>query len=247
MNPTLEEHNPSKTKHPRLLKRISVTVLCLILLASLAAAAFWLYLRSDSFNRFVGDRVKAKLLEYGLRGEIGDFGISLDANTARMTDLKIYNLQTGQLIATVKSLEITLKIRDLYALRLSREVALDKLALDGAELFVEIDERGRSNLEGVHKALPKSDPITIDSTGLSASLTGSAIHIKDSLRKANAQLTGIEAKAQPLVDNPKVIQLLCKAAEGKLDYQGREAKLESLDLASRISETGADLDRAILK
>src|SRR5262245_50660211 len=174
MNPTPQERTPSETKRPRWLKRIAISLICLILLAGFASITLWFYLRSDSFNRYVADRVKAKLLEFGLRGEIGDFGISLDAHAARMKDLKIYNQQSGQLIATVKSLEITLKIRDLYALKLSREVALEELSLAGTELFIEIDEQGRTNLDGVRNNPPKSETITFDTNRFLSSLEGGA-------------------------------------------------------------------------
>ena len=49
------------------------------------------------------EEIKKKLTEFGLRSEIGNFGFAWDSETARLKNLKVYNQQTGQLIATNNS------------------------------------------------------------------------------------------------------------------------------------------------
>ncbi len=95
MNPTPTENTPipSRAKWPR---RLLIAAVCLSLLAGLVAAGAWFYLRSERFNRYVAEQTKAKLGEYGVRAEIGGFGFSLDAQTAKLDDIALYNQQTGQ-------------------------------------------------------------------------------------------------------------------------------------------------------
>src|SRR5215211_5133290 len=131
MNPTSSEQTSMSSNSPRWRKRVFITLLGLLLLGGVVVLSAWLWLRSEKFNQLVAGEIKAKLIEYGLRGEIGSFGFAWNSQTARLKDLKIYNQQTNQLVASVKSLELQTEIQDLYALKLSREVTLKKLLLDG--------------------------------------------------------------------------------------------------------------------
>src|ERR671938_63388 len=51
---------------------------------------------------------------------------------------------------------VTVRVRDLYAFSLKRNVDLESLELDGLELWVTFDEHGRSNFANLR--LPEPDP-----------------------------------------------------------------------------------------
>ncbi|MGH9840689.1 MAG: translocation/assembly module TamB domain-containing protein, partial [Blastocatellia bacterium] len=242
--PSENKSTPPRANWP---KRFLIVAACLLLIAGIVAIGAWFYLRSERFNRFVADQIKAKLPEYGLRGEIGDFGITLDENRARLKDLKIYNQQTGQLVATLKGADISVRIPDLYALKLSREVEIEKIALDGLDLYVEIDEKGRTNFEGLRIPPPISKAITFDTRRLLTSVSNGAIHFKDRLHRIEADLAGLKADAQPASENPEIIKLLSSATAGRFSYEGREVKLTALDLAARVSAKGAEVESLALE
>lgn len=229
------------------LKRIAITLLCLILLTTLLAGGLWLYLRSENFNRFVAAQIKSKLPEYGLRGEIGNFGISLRANQARLKDLQIYNQQTGQPIAFIKEIDITLRVPDLYALKLSREVILDKITVNGLEVFVEVDEQGKTNFEGLHAATSKSTTVSMDTSGLTTRISGGVVHFSDRLRKISAELKELSAEAAPVAGARDAIQLQCSAGQGDLAIDKRPARLDSLSLRARLLPTSADIEEISVK
>jgi outer membrane protein assembly complex protein YaeT len=213
------------------------------LLIALLALVGWFYIRSESFNRYIAEQVKAKLKEYGLRGEIGGTEVSLGDQTAQLRDFKIYNDQSGQLIASIKRIELIAQIRDPYALRLSREIALKKLNLDGLDFYIDIDEQGRTNLEGLREAPSEPGALTFDYSQMFAALTGGAIHVKDRSRKIEADLTNLNANAQPQSQNPAVIGLQLDGGSGRLSFEGRETKIEKLEVAGRVSGTGAEIER----
>ncbi|HEY7179955.1 MAG TPA: hypothetical protein VIC84_00990, partial [Blastocatellia bacterium] len=124
------------------------SLLALLILAGV------LYVRTGRLNRFVSGRVVEALSEYGLRAEIGNFNITWGAQAAKIGDVKIYNQQTGQLIATVDRAEMKVQIRELFALRLRREIIFKRLELTNLNLRIDVDEQGRSNLRGLHPAPP---------------------------------------------------------------------------------------------
>lgn len=230
---------------PRWRKRVFITVLGLILLGGIVVLSAWLWLRSEKFNQFVAGEIKAKLIEYGLRGEIGSFGFAWNTQTARLKDLKVYNQQTNQLVASVKSLELETEIQDLYALKLSREVTLRKLTLDGVEVFVEIDEQGKSNLDGVHNAPPKSKTITFNSTNLLAGLTGT-VHFKDRQRKIETDLGELKLTAQLSPQTPDSVALHLLANASRASFEGREININKLDLTAHVAQSGVEVEQVYL-
>ena len=228
-------------------KRFLLLSAALLLLLALAGLVVWQYLRSENFNQYVVAQIKAKLLEFGLRGEVGGFGISWDSRTARLRDVKVYNQQTGQLVATLKSAIITGDMRDPFAPKLSRELVFSKLELDGAELFYEVDEQGRTNLDGLRNAPSTSKALTFDTTQLLTSLANGAIHIKDRQHNLSADITQLQATAQPLPQNAQTMNIRLNTTSGNVRYQDRQAALKELSLAARVNDAGADIESLALK
>src|SRR4029453_9340070 len=137
---------PWYSRHRRLL-RIGLGVFSLLALLVLAGL---LYVRTGRINRFISSQVVEALSQYGLRAEIGNFDITWGIQTAKIGDIKIYNQQTGQLIATIDRAEMEVQIREPFALQLRREIIFKRLGLTNLNLQIDIDEQGRSNLRGLH-------------------------------------------------------------------------------------------------
>ncbi len=185
--------------------------------------------------------------DYGLRSEIGGTKISLKAQTARLSDFKIFNDETGQLIASLKLVEVDVDIREPYALSLSREIVLKSLNLEGVDLYLEIDEQGRANIKRLRSARSPKERITVDYSQLLATITDSAIHVKDRARRIETDLTGIRIAARPHAAAPVTMALQLEGAGGRLSYQNRETAIDKLSLAGYISEEGARFDHLNLK
>ena len=219
-----------------------IAVLCLLAAAALAGVGAWHWLRSDGFNRYVAEEIKKSLTEFGLRGEVGSFGFAWDSETARLKDLKVYNQQTGQLIASVKSIEVKTHIRDLYAPKLSREIEIQTINVDGAEIFVELDEQGRSNLAGIHEAPPKSQTIKFDTSKLLTALTNAAIHFKDRQHNIAADLTRLSVEAQPTAA-AQTFNLKLATDSGRVAVEGRETPINKLSLTATASANAVAVER----
>src|SRR5882672_25609 len=157
---------------PSRLKRLIFIIAAATLIVGTFAFAVWVYIRSENFNNYVAGEIKSKLREFGLRAEIGSFGISWNTQTARLRDLKIYNERTNQLVATIGRLNTLIEISDPLALETSREIVIKNVEGEGADFHYEIDRQGRTNLDGVHYVPPKSEAITLDMTRMVALIYG---------------------------------------------------------------------------
>ena len=132
---TLSIQRPWYARRKRLLW-IGLSVFSLLALFVLAGL---LYVRTGRLNRYIASQVVEALSEYGLRVEIGNFNISWSFQTANIGDIKIYNQQTGQLIATIGQAEMKVQIREPFALRLRREVIFERLELTNPNLRIDVD------------------------------------------------------------------------------------------------------------
>ena len=218
-------------------RQLLVGLGCLFIIICLLFAGLYFKL-----NRFLANQVVDALGEYGLRTEIGNLDLDWRRWTAILSNIKIYNQQTGQLIATVEQAEMLVQIPDPFALRLSREIIFKRLGLNNVNLLLDVDEQGRSNIQGLHPP-PPSPPgwITLDFSSLNGVLKNGRLEINDRARGIEGELGNLQADAQPLPGGTKVAGQLTTGG-GRFRYQGREMSIDGLELRGNAGETGAEID-----
>lgn len=223
-------------------KRLAAGGLVFFLLLVVIAISVLYYIRSGRINTYIVGQVQTALKEYGLRADVGGLDIAWGIRTAKVSDVKIYNEQTGKLIASIDQATLVLEIPNPFALRLQREVIFKRLDLKNLQTYVEIDEQGLSNFSGIHQPPPSAPSrITFDFSSLVAAIDEGAVHVKDKAHNLEGDLAKLKMNAQPIAGESR-INLQFSAGEGRLSYEGRETTLDSLDLAARLGETGAEVD-----
>ncbi|HKP86933.1 MAG TPA: translocation/assembly module TamB domain-containing protein [Blastocatellia bacterium] len=242
--PEPPEPNPTwAARHKKLL--ISGGVILLLILGLVLGGVY--YIRSGRLNRYISGQVQTALADYGMRAEIGELDISWSARRAKANNVKLYNQETGQLIATLDSVGILLDIPAPFALRLRREVIFKRVDLDNLQAYVELDAQGRSNFSGLHAAPPNAPGrITFDFSGLVGTLTSGTLHINDQLHQIVGEVTNLQGTAQPLPDG-SAINLQFNTGASPLRYEGRDTGLDVLDLAARVGNDGVTIDRFNLR
>src|SRR5262245_46196201 len=239
--PSIEQPRNARRKRLLWIGFGAFSLLALLVLAGL------LYVRTGRLNRFISSQVVEALAEYGLRAEIGNFNIAWGAQTANIGDIKIYNQQTGQLIATIDRAEMKVQISEPFAVQLRREIIFKRLELTNLNLRIDVDEQGRSNLQGLRQA-PTQAPsrLNFDFSSLTAAIRGGAAQISDRSRKIEGNLGNIELNAQPLPGGETVRGRLTTCG-GRLRYEGREISLEGLDLLVTGGAAGAQIEKFALR
>ncbi len=245
---------PSDTQLPPQQARPKRKVLLWVALGSLvlllAAGLYgWNYYRSGKLNRYVATEIEAALKEYGVRAEIGGFELSNRIRTATLRNLKFYNQQTGQLIATIDRAEVQLAIVDPFALRLRRVVNFQRLDLEGVDLQIELDENGKSNFDGLHQAPPRAPSrITFDFENLVGEIKKGQLHFNDKQHNLQAELPDLRAVITPLHDfgSPSISAQLT-TLNGSLTHLDRRLAINTIEFNGRLSETGAEIKQALLR
>src|SRR5215467_11033736 len=100
---------PRRFTRRRLLVYSALGLIAFVLIAVLLGL---LYLRSDRFNRYVTIEIEKALEAYGLRAEIGGLEPGRGFRKFTLRNVKLFNLQTDQLIATIDRATVSFTIRD---------------------------------------------------------------------------------------------------------------------------------------
>lgn len=232
-----------KARWPRRLLRLALLFIVLLVVLGVGA---WLYLRSDKFEQFVARKIEQSAENYGLRVEVGDFDLAWARRAVRLRDLKVYNQQTGQFIASLQEAYLTTSIPNLFALRLQRDVILQELQLRGVELSIALDAQGRSNLVGLHQPPKTSDRIRIDSSQLVTTLSDSRVVFNDEQHHLATTLEGLQAKVaattSAAAQNPN-FNTQVSASGGSFGYAGRATPLQALQLNGLLGTAGLQIER----
>jgi len=152
-------------------------------------------------DRYIAGQIKNTLSNYGIRAEIRDFHTSLTPQTVELLGVELYDAKTGEKLGKVDRILATVRIEDLYAINLRRNINLKDLQIEGLELWVNFDAEGRSNFRNIH--IPPPEPnqrILFAYSTAHVELKNSQVHYGDVLHSLSGEGRNLRATIQP--DDP---------------------------------------------
>src|SRR5215204_1554866 len=175
---------------------IGVVAIALILLVLFA-------FRLGFVDRYVAGQIKQTFANYGIRAEIRDFHATFPPQTVKMEDVELFDSQTGEKLGKIDRLSATIRIEDLYALNLHRNINLQDLKIEGFEGWVTFDEQGRSNFRNIH--IPPPEPnkrILFAYSTASIEIKNGVIHYGDVRHDISGEGRNLHVTIQP--DDPNI-------------------------------------------
>jgi translocation and assembly module TamB len=112
--------------------------------------------RTGRVDALISNQIISTLAQYGIRAEVKEFHTALGPRTVQIKGLALYDAQSGAQLGRIDSIIATVRVEDLYALSLRRNVNLEALDISGVEAWISFDEQGRSNFSNLH--LPPPEP-----------------------------------------------------------------------------------------
>ncbi|MDQ3906840.1 MAG: hypothetical protein M3268_00690, partial [Acidobacteriota bacterium] len=226
------------------------------LLAGVAVAAavllvvivgFLLY-RTGQVDHLIERQIKSTLAEYGIRADIHGFRARLGPRTAELTGVDLYDAQTGEKLGHVDRILATVRVEDMWALSLHRNVNLEELNVEGLELWVKFDEQGRSNFRNIHLPPPaENERITFSYSTAHVTLARSVVHYGDAQHELSGEARNLSVAVDP--DNPSapaaspMNRVHLSLDNSTLTYDGRPALNDiSIDLKARVDQTQAQIE-----
>lgn len=242
-----------KTRWPLMTRRRAwwtfIVLTSLVMAVLLAGVIFY---RSGQLDALIARQIINTLSNYNIRAEIEGFHFQIGLRTAEIRGLVLYNAATGQLIGRVRRLIARVAIRDLFALKLERNIDLESLDVEGLELWVTFDEHGRSNFDGLR--LPPPEPnrrILFSYSTAQIRLKDSIIHYDDAQHSLAGEARDVRLTLEP--ENPQVPTVgwanRFTLALSNSNFAFDDRRIADLSIAARglINQTSARVDDLILR
>src|SRR5437016_8060512 len=193
-------------------------------------------------DRYIAGQVQDTFSKYGVRAQIKTFHTSFSPQTVEMLGLELYDAQTGDKLGKIDRLLATVRIEDLYALNLRRNINLKDLQVEGLELWVNFDDQGRSNFRNIH--IPPPEPnrrILFAYSTAHVELKNALIHYGDAQHEISGEARNLNATVQP--DDPSspaaswMNSVSLAVSNSTFTYDGRPINNIDIDARRRINQT----------
>jgi translocation and assembly module TamB len=201
---SVEKKPPIRTRWRYFTRRHAVLVTSIAGVVALVLILLGLVLYRLGFvDRYVAGQIKNTFANYGIRAEIKDFHASFPPKTVEMDGVELYDSVTGEKLGKIDRLLATIKIEDLYALNLQRNINLQDLTIEGFEAWVTFDEQGRTNFRNIH--IPPPEPnrrILFAYAAATIEIKSGVVHYGDARHDISGEARNLQLWIQP--DEPNV-------------------------------------------
>lgn len=220
---------------------------------ALAVVLLVLFLfRLGYVDRYVADQIKRSFANYGIRAEIRDFHATFPPQTVEMEGVELYDSQTGEQLGKINRLVATIRIEDLYALNLQRNINLQDLKIEGFEAWVTFDEQGRSNFRNLRMPAPEPNKrILFAYSTANVEIKDGVIHYGDARHAISGEARNLSMTILP--DDPNapaeswMNTVTFNATNSTFTYDGRPINNIDLHARGRVNQTRAEIHEVVLR
>ena len=249
------EKKPALTKRWRYFTRRHAILAAMIaggVALVLIVLAFFLF-RLGFVDRYVAGQIKETFANYGIRAEIGEFHATFfPPRIVEMSGVELYDAQTSDRIGKIDRLYATIKIEDLYALNLQRNINLEDLKMQGLEIWVQFDNEGRSNFRNIH--IPPPEPnrrILFAYSAATIEIEKGLVHYGDVQHEISGDARNLEVKIQPDQTGAPIGVRMTTVALGLSNsafiYDGRSFNDIDIQARGRFNQERAEIQELTLK
>ena len=252
--PEPEPEKPSVARRWRYFTRRHAILAGLIIAAVVVFVillAFFLY-RLGYVDRYIANQIKRTFANYGIRAEIREFHADVPPQTVTMSGIDLFDAVTGEKLGKIDQLDATIRIEDLYALNLRRNINLKDLKIHGFEAWVTFDEQGRSNFRNIH--IPPPEPnkrILFAYSTAAVEIKNGVIHYGDARHEISGTARNLEATILPddlsAPAESWMNTVTLNLTDSNFIYDGRPVNDIALHARGRVNQTRAEIHEVVLR
>ena len=234
-------------------RRHAILAAMIVGIGALAVIVLILFLfRLGYVDRYIAGQIKRTFANYGIRAEIRDFHATFPPQTVEMQGIELYDSQTGDKIGKIDRLLATIRIEDLYALNLQRNINLRDLKIEGFEAWVTFDEQGRSNFRNIR--IPPPEPnkrILFAYSTANVEVKNGVVHYGDARHEISGEARNLQVTVKP--DDPShpaeswMNTVSFSASNSTFTYDGRPVNNIDIQARGRVNQTRAEIHELLLK
>src|SRR6267142_1410577 len=203
-------------------------------------------------DRYIASQIKNTLSNYGICAEIRDFHTSFSPQTVELLGVELYDAKSGEKLGKIDRMLATVRIEDLYARNLQRNINLKDLQIEGLDLWVNFDSEGKSNFRNLH--IPPPEPnqrILFAYSTAHVELKNAHVYYGDKRHSLSGEANNIYATIQP--DDPNapaaswMNAVTLTASNSTFTYDGRPVNNIDISARARINQTRAEIQELVLR
>ena len=203
-------------------------------------------------DRYVASQIKQTFANYGIRAEIRDFHATFPPRIVEMDGVELYDSATNERIGKIDRLLATVRVEDLYALNLQRNINLQDLKMEGFELWVTFDNEGRSNFRNIH--IPPPEPnrrILFAYSAATIEIVNGVVHYGDVRHEISGEGRNLKVTVLPPDQNvpvgTRMTSVNLSLTNSSLNYDGRAINNIDVQARGRVNQERAELQELVLK
>jgi translocation and assembly module TamB len=203
-------------------------------------------------DRYVAGQIKDTFSKYGIRAEIKNFHAGFPPQTVEMLGVELFDAQTGDKLGKIDRLLATVRIEDLYALNLQRNITLKDLKIEGLEAWVTFDEQGRSNFRNIRIPEPETNRrILFAYTTANIEIKSGVIHYGDARHEISGEARNLVATILPKDPNAplenQMHPVTFAVSNSTFTYDGHPINNIDVQAKLRANETRAEIQELVLR
>ncbi|MDQ1560002.1 MAG: translocation and assembly module TamB [Pyrinomonadaceae bacterium] len=233
-------------------RNATITAVAIIALVVLIVVLAFLLYRTGRVDNLIAQQIVSTLREYNIRAEIGEFHTKFGPRTVEMQRIDLYDQTTGEKLGRVERVLATVRIEDLYALNLRRNINLESLQIEGLEAWVKFDAEGRSNFRNITLPPPaENQRITFSYSTARIELRNSVVHYGDERHEISGEARNLRATVEP--DDPnapaesRMNKVYVALSDSTFVYDGKPVDKIDIEARARINQTRAEIQELTLR
>jgi translocation and assembly module TamB len=203
-------------------------------------------------DRYLVSQIKTDFAKYGIRAEIKTFHASVPPSTVEIDGIELYDALSGEKLGKIDRMVAAIRVQDLYAFNLQRQVDLKDLKIEGLEVWVNFDDQGRSNFRNLHlQPREENKRILFAYSTAHIEIKSSLIHYGDAKHSLSGEARNLNVVIDPDNPNAPVESAMNRVTLGLSNstfiYDGRPVNNIGIDLKARANQTRAEIQELVLR
>jgi hypothetical protein len=194
-----QDETPSEPARRRFFTRrnvgiaFGVTAIFAVLIALLITVSY----RYGVFDNYIKQQFVAKMHDIGIDFSADVFRVTIAPLRLELKNATFNNRVTGEKLFFIRDAELYLTVQDLYSWQLTRDIKIETTDVNGAEVWVNFDENGRSNFDDLVFVEEEPGYVNFRYTSTKFSLKEGLIHFGDVQRKITADAKNVIFLIEP--------------------------------------------------
>jgi translocation and assembly module TamB len=212
----------------------------------------YLFYRTGRVDDLIARQIVSTLKEYNIRAEIKEFHTKFGPRTVEMLGLDLYDGTTNEKLGHVDRILATIRIEDMFALNLRRNINLESLQIEGLEAWVKFDAEGQSNFRNIRLPPPaENQRINFSYSTARIELRNGVVHYGDERHELSGEARNLRATIEP--DDPnapaesRMNRVYVALSDSTFTYDGKPIDKIDVEARARVNQTRAEIQQLTLK